>query len=78
MKQIFYQLGFCYLLSGRRFNSGLSQVLIQGLIWCYYNPLLCVPLFLLLCVEAMKSFSCAQLCNPMDCSLPGSSIHGIF
>ena len=21
---------------------------------------------------------CLTLCNPMDCSLPGSSIHGIF
>ena len=23
------------------------------------------------------SQSCPTLCNPMDCSLPGSSIHGI-
>ena len=22
--------------------------------------------------------SCSTLCNPMDCSLPGSSVHGIF
>ena len=22
--------------------------------------------------------SCRTLCDPMDCSLPGSSIHGIF
>ena len=21
---------------------------------------------------------CQTLCNPMDCSLPGSSVHGIF
>ena len=21
---------------------------------------------------------CSTLCNPMDCSLPGSSVHGIF
>jgi len=26
----------------------------------------------------VKSLSCAQLSDPMDCSLPGSSIHGIF
>ena len=26
----------------------------------------------------MKSLSHVRLCNPMDCSLPGSSIHGIF
>ena len=34
--------------------------------------------------ESMKSSesevtqSCLTLCNPMDCSLPGSSVHGIF
>ena len=28
---------------------------------------------------AAKSLqSCPTLCNPIDCSLPGSSIHGIF
>ena len=26
----------------------------------------------------MKLFSCVQLCDPMDCSLLSSSIHGIF
>ena len=25
-----------------------------------------------------KSLSRVQLCNPMDCSLPGSSVHGIL
>ena len=30
-------------------------------------------------LPAAKSLqSCPTLCNPMDCSLPGSSIHGIF
>ena len=26
----------------------------------------------------MKSLSCVWLCDPMDCSLPGSSVNGIF
>ena len=26
----------------------------------------------------VKSLSCVQLCNAMDCSLPDSSVHGIF
>ena len=35
------------------------------------------------CLMKVKSESevaqlCPTLCNPMDCSLPGSSIHGIF
>ena len=35
--------------------------------------------FLLQCMKVkMKSFSRVWLCDPMDCSPPGSSIHGIF
>ena len=28
--------------------------------------------------ESEVAQSCPTLCNPMDCSLPGSSAHGIF
>ena len=28
--------------------------------------------------ESEVTQSCPTLCNPMDCSLPGSSVHGIF
>ena len=28
--------------------------------------------------ESEVAQSCRTLCDPMDCSLPGSSIHGIF
>ena len=39
-------------------------------------------LFLLQCMkvesESEVTQSCLTLCDPMDCSLPGSSIHGIF
>ena len=28
--------------------------------------------------ESKATQSCPALCDPMDCSLPGSSIHGIF
>ena len=38
--------------------------------------------FLLQCMkvksESEVTQSCLTLCNPMDCSLPGSSAHGIF
>ena len=38
--------------------------------------------FLLHCMkvksESEVALSCLTLCDPMDCSLPGSSIHGIF
>ena len=28
--------------------------------------------------ESKVAQSCLTLCDPLDCSLPGSSIHGIF
>ena len=38
--------------------------------------------FLLQCMKVKIESEVAQLCptpsNPMDCSLPGSSVHGIF
>ena len=38
--------------------------------------------FLLQCMkvksESEVTQSCPTLCNPVDCSLPGSSVHGIF
>ena len=30
------------------------------------------------CVYAKLLQSCPALCDPMDCSLPGSSVHGIL
>ena len=30
------------------------------------------------CMGAKSLQSCPSLCNPMDCSLPGSSVHGIL
>ena len=42
-------------------------------------PLSCSPVSLLRGIAlVVHSLSCVQLfCNPMDCSLPGSSVHGI-
>ena len=31
-----------------------------------------------MCIHAKSLQSCLTFCNPMDCSLPGSSIHGIL
>ena len=32
----------------------------------------------LLCVCVLVAQSCPTLCDPMDCSLPGSSVHELF
>ena len=33
---------------------------------------------LFMVVDGSVTKSCPTLCEPMDCSLPGSSVHGIF
>ena len=33
---------------------------------------------LCMCACVLNRFSCVQLCNPADCSLPGCSVHGIL
>ena len=38
----------------------------------------CVPSLLLAAATAKSLQSCLTLSNPMDCSPPGSSVHGIF
>ena len=40
---------------------------------CIYN----ISEYLLLCVTHTVTPSCPTLCNLMDCSMPGSSVHGI-
>ena len=40
---------------------------------CHF-PLQCIKVK----SESEVAQSCLTLCNPMDCSLPGSSVHGIF
>ena len=35
-------------------------------------------LLLLLLLRLLRRFSHVQLCDPIDCSLPGFSIHGIL
>ena len=39
---------------------------------------LLLSLLWLLMVHAQPLHLCPSLCDPMDCSLPGSSVHGIF
>ena len=51
----------------------------------FIKKLLCVSLCEICCdekinhyVESEVAWSCPTLCDPMDCSLPGSSLHGIL
>ena len=35
-------------------------------------------MFSYICMSVLVAQSCLILCDPMDCSLPGSSVHGLF
>ena len=51
----------------------------QMLIWRYFADVASICSQLLLSQsESEVAQSCPTLCDPMDCSLPGSSVHGIF
>ena len=74
----------------RTVNSSLRNALaLSHWLWYvkFYHHFLISFLFSLiismsylvyLCISVLTRFSCVQLCNPVDCSPPGSSVHGIL
>ena len=69
-------LGFTVLL----IPSTRSQPLLPLPMFAHCLPSATAILFwqFFACVRAQSLQSCPTLCNPMDCSLPGSSVHGIL
>ena len=59
----------CYTFWGQS-NPGINCY-----IGAFVLALQCLP-YPLACVQLLQS--CPTLCNPMDCSLPGSSVYGIL
>ena len=53
-----------------RMSSSIVLKMHIRFLWPSFKCLLC------LCVLSLQS--CPTLCNPMDCSPPGSSVHGIL
>ena len=51
-----------------------QKVLLLGAAWFLVKSSVCVCV----CVCVLVAQSCQTLCNPMDCSPPGSSVHGIL
>ena len=48
----------------------------------YVKAVYCHPAYLTYmqscCCVVVVTWCCLTLCDPMDCSLPGSAVHGIF
>ena len=69
----------CLFRSFPHFLIGLFVFLVLNCMSCFYileiNPLSVVSFAVQFSSVAQ---SCLTLCNPMDCSLPGFSVHGIF
>ena len=71
--------------SGRQWRAGklgmLQSMAMQRsdmIYWLNNNNIQPLCNFLFLWGEGEVAQLCPTLCNPTDCSLPGSSIHGIF
>ena len=71
----------CALLQEIFPTQGLNPCVLR-LLHCQAGSLPLVPpgsgLIDIVCACVLSRFSHVQLCHPMDCSLPGSSVHGIF
>ena len=52
--------------------------LVYLFIWCVLYYILCVCVCVCVCVCAQSLESYPNLCDCLDCSLPGSSVHGIL
>ena len=50
------------------FNSTIPYINSKKCVCVYVCVCVCV------CAQSLQSYS--ALCNPMDCNLPGSSVHG--
>ena len=61
-------------------QRGFCPCLTPGGIWQYLETFLVVTLrvYLCVCMHAKLLQSCPTLCDPMDCSLPVYSVHGIL
>ena len=59
---------FCILWSGSTGLSPFVRLFVFSLFICIFTCYVC----------ARSLQSCAAFCDPMDCGLPGSSIHGIL
>ena len=54
-------------------NSGRQHKILWSL-----NKICASVIIVCMCVCVLVTQSCPTLCNPMDCTLPGSSVHGIL
>ena len=70
-------LSTCIYSEGRRHSWGLTawMVMVIGC-ECCVCLCLCVGVCMHACVSVTQS--CLTLCDPMDCSLSGSSVHRIL
>ena len=66
----------CQVIGIQRYED-TAHVLQKPTMSTYYVPRTVLCAFKLLCY-VLSHFSHVQLCDPMDCSRPGSSVHGIL
>ena len=65
----------CTLFLSNHFRS-----CVDGQLGCFHYSAISseASTYILVCLSAQLLQSCPTLCNPMDCNLPGFSVHGIL
>ena len=75
-------LSILFILSRNQPLALLIFAMVSFVSFAFISALIFKISFLLQCVkvksESEVAQSCPTLSDPMDCSLPGSSVHGIF
>jgi len=69
---------FLWLISLFSITASKSYMLLQMAKFYSFLWLSCIPLYVCVGMCVLSHFSSVRLCDPMDCSLPGSSVHEIL
>ena len=69
--------GICARFTGIQRYEDTTHILQKPTMSTYYVPRTVLHAFKLL-FYVLSHFSHVQLCHPMDCSPPGSSVHGLL
>ena len=63
-------------LNEENYKTLMSEIQVKIKTRYLYTTSVCVCVCVCVCAKSLQS--CLTLCDPMDCSPPGSSVHGIL
>ena len=73
-----FLLQWIFHMQGSNLSWQANCLLLSHRLQIAFCMCVCVRVCVRVCVCVLVAQSCPPLCDPMDCSPPGSSAHGIF